>query len=320
MEKNKLRPALAIFLFIFSFACVFAQEAGESENKGEKEAAEAAIEEVAAGETDLSVSEDQDSAPEAPKPVIKEKNKKANFTAIFANLPLKYIIAGSIFLAVVALFLISHLFLRKLINTKTNDLKKDIDEIIKNIEQKYDTQYDSIVNKAQHSSNTEDMRDIRDTIAALEKNISGLRNEISVLGNLGDLSSKVNTLYSGKRITESIASGKLDVTEAFNLWAANPVGPLPDAFYYIDGEIKIRTKREIKESAEETKWITNRSGAKQYLFPNPNSFNQMTNIPELYKMDQAKLKGKGQNKIKIITPCEMTKDGFVEFVGELELL
>jgi len=315
MEKNKLRPAVAIFLFIFSFACVFAQEGAATDENGDKNAVN--NEKTENDESDLSVSDGQDEASEAPKPVAKGKNKKVNFTAIFANLPLKYIIAGSVLLVMAALFLISHFYLRNLIYAETDDLKMYVDEAIEKIQQKYDTQYNSIVNKAQHSSNTEDMRD---TIAALEKNISGLRNEISVLGDLRDLSSKVNTLYSGKRITESIASGKLDVTEAFNLWAANPVGPLPDAFYYIDGEIKIRTKREIKESAVETKWITNRNGTKNYLFPNPNSFNQMTNIPELYKMDQAKLKGKGQNKIRIITPCEMTKDGFVEFVGELELL
>ena len=312
MEKNKLRPAVALFLFVFSLACIFAQDEAVTTENGD-----AANAETVTGD-DPSVTEEPDTAPEVTKPVsTKEKNKKVTFTAMFAHLPLEYIIAGSVLLVVAALFLISHLSLRKLIYTEIDELEKYVNETIKNMEQRYDAQYDSIANKPQYSSDTDDMLDIRDAIVNLERNMSGLRNETRVLG---ELSNKVDTLYSGKRITESIASGKLDVTEAFNLWAANPVGPLPDAFYYIDGEIKIRTKREIKATAEETKWITNRSGAKQYLFPNPNSFNQMTNIPELYKMDQAKLKGRGQNKIKIITPCEMTKDGFVEFVGELELL
>jgi hypothetical protein len=124
-----------------------------------------------------------------------------------------------------------------------------------------------------------------------------------------------------RRITQDIVSGKLGIKDAFNLWAENPSIPLPsEAFYYIEGEMNIRTKREIKESAVETKWITNRRGTQKYLFPNPNSFNQMTNILELYKMDQARLKGRGQNKIKIITPCEISASGFVEFPGELELL
>jgi len=313
MEKNKLRLATAFFLFMFSFTCIFAQDAADT---GENEDKEAISEETEYDSPDL---EEQgikqiEAVPESNENEGYDNIK--NDSSIFANLFWIFIIAGSFLLITAGLFLINYLSLRKF-KKETKELNKNIDEILKNMEQKHDT----IMNKPRHLSNTDDTaNDIRDTIATLEKNISRLNNEISVLGDLRELKSKFDTLYSGKKITEGIKSGKIDVTEAFNLWAANPVGPLPEAFYYINGDIKIRTKREIKESAEETKWITNRNGTKKYLFPNPNSFNQMTNIPELYTMDQSKLKGRGQNKIKIITPCEMTKDGFVEFAGELELL
>jgi cell division protein FtsL len=138
---------------------------------------------------------------------------------------------------------------------------------------------------------------------------------------LQEVEKNQRSLTEQKAIARSITSGSLDITDGFNLWAKNPSVPLSrEIFYYIEGEMNIRAKREIKESAVETKWITNRSGNKKYLFPNPNSFHPMTNISEFYKMDLSKLKGRGQNKIQIITPCEMTNDGFVEFRGEVELL
>ena len=124
-----------------------------------------------------------------------------------------------------------------------------------------------------------------------------------------------------EEVTHGITRRSLDVTEYFNSWAKNPSAPLPhETFYYIEGGMNIRTKCEIKESTTETKWITNRSGGKKYLFPNPNTFSPMTNINELYEMNQAKLKVRGQNKIKIVKPCEMTEDGFVNLPGKLEIL
>jgi uncharacterized repeat protein (TIGR02543 family) len=154
------------------------------------------------------------------------------------------------------------------------------------------------------------------------ENAAGLKNEIVNMQNrMQEIERNLRSLNEQKIITRGITSGSLSVMDAFNLWAENPSNPPPpEAFYYIEGDMKILTKREIKESARETMWITNRNENKKYLFPNPNLFDQMTNIFDLYKMDPVKLKRRGQNKIKIITPCEMTKDGFVEFPGELELL
>jgi len=249
------------------------------------------------------------------------KGLKTGETLTIVPMAIYCIIAGLLLVMAALIVFVSHLFSRKLIIKEINNLIKDIEVIdkdIQNIKQDYKQKYDSVANSIIDSpkslSNTDDMRD---KFGSLERSISEIKGELRVIA---DLKNKVDTLYSGKKMTESITSGSLGVIEAFNLWAASPYIPLPEAFHYIEGEINIRTKREIRESAGETKWITNRSGAKKYLFPNPNSFNQMTNILELYKMDQAKLKGRGQNKIKITTPCEMTKEGFVEFAGELELL
>jgi hypothetical protein len=307
MEEIKLRLSFVIFLLLFSFSCIFAQDNADTNESGNEVSV---IEEDVNIKNNSSVSEDLESSPEATESVTVKKAKKNTFTFI-KRIPLIYIITCSLLLVMAALIVLSHLYLRKLIHKETGNRKKDIDETIKNIEQKFDGKYNGIINKPQYSSNIDDMRD---KYNFLERDVSGIKNEISILKN------KVETLYSGKKITENVSSGNLSPAEAFNLWSASPYGPLPEVFYYIEGKMNIRTKRDIKESMKDTLWITNRKGQKKYLFPNPNLFDQMTNIMELYKMDQSKLKGKGQNKLKIITPCEMTKDGFVEFAGELELL
>lgn len=315
MEKNKLRFAFAVFWLLFSFVCVFAQDNIDADDGGNKETV---IEEAANNENNPVVSGDLEALPDRTESIVtEEKNKKnTNITIgyfLWDNIDLN--IAG-IFLLVIATLIVflSYLFSRKLIHKEIDNLKLNIEKTINIHEQKCIEKYDSQINRFKSSSNVDDLHD---KFGILEEKISRIQNDLNILV---ELKNKVDKLYYGKKITESITSGNLGVTEAFNLWAASPYRPLPEAFYYIEGEINIRTKREIRESAEETKWITNRHGAKKYLFPNPNSFNQMTNIMELYKMDQAKLKGRGQNKIRIITPCEMTKDGFVEFAGELELL
>lgn len=107
----------------------------------------------------------------------------------------------------------------------------------------------------------------------------------------------------------------------FNEWAANPISIIPKDFAYLIGDFRIRiNQQELAETQEKTKWIINRGGVKKYLLPNPNFFDPMTNISELYKMNLNMLKAKGKNKIKIITPCEISSSGFIELPGELEIL
>ena len=220
-----------------------------------------------------------------------------------------------------ALVLLALIILNIISIDKINKKIQRLDEEIRTADDRFNAaekRYQEDKQKAEQDSRVEPPTR-REGIIELEKKYDELRLEVQEMRREGD------GLREQKRqqevVTQCITSGNLDVTEYFNSWAKNPSDPLPhETFYYIEGEMKIRVKREIKESAAETKWISNHKGIKKYLFPNPNSFNQMTDIRELYKMDQAKLKGMRQNKIRIVTPCEMTKDGFVEFPGELELL
>jgi hypothetical protein len=317
MEKNKLRLLAVLFLFSFSFSCIYAENENGSSNDEEANIEKQADEKSSPNTTPeqsssaLSASDSE----EDPSSTEQNENESGPAELTTTSTPLwLYIAAGFLLLVLASLIVLGFIYLQKFTTKKTSTLEKKIDESIKNIEQKYDERYEAIMKKFRCSPNAEDMRD---TIAAFENDISIMKDKISILD---EIENKVDILYSGKKITESLTSGKLDVIEAFNQWAANPVGPLPEAFYYIEGEMNIRTKHELKEISVSSKWIINRKGTRKYLFPSPNSFNQMTNILELYKMDLTKLKGKGQNKIRIITPCEMTKDGFVEFAGELELL
>jgi hypothetical protein len=110
------------------------------------------------------------------------------------------------------------------------------------------------------------------------------------------------------------------VLNDFNSWAANPAGALPGGFRYLEGDFKIRSTKLIKECASPSKWIINKVGSKKFLFPNPNTFDQMTNINELYLTKEGVLKPQGQNKIQIAKACEISNDGFIEFPGEMRLL
>jgi uncharacterized repeat protein (TIGR02543 family) len=159
-------------------------------------------------------------------------------------------------------------------------------------------------------------------IERLQSAIARLDNEKSAYCNrINSLERENQILKEEKRVASGIANGSLNPVSVFNNWAASPFTQLPKSFYYIEGDLRIRVAHELTESQNtDSKWITNRDGVKKYLFPNPNSFNQMTNIDELYKMDMSKLKAKGQNRVKIIKPCNMTNNGFVEFPGELEIL
>jgi uncharacterized repeat protein (TIGR02543 family) len=237
------------------------------------------------------------------------------------NLFLLLIAAGIVVLllaALVTLNLILLIFIKKMHRCGKKVFEK-AEVKYNNIEQKFSEYDDNFVNidhQLQRLSPERSSLFLRpDETARLKNDITDVKTRIQ------NLEQDMRVVNEQKIITRKITSGILGVVESFNLWAENPSVPLPlESFYYIEGEINIRTVTIIKESPVETKWITNRNGVKKYLFPNPNSFNQMTNILKFYTMDQAKLKGKGQNKIKIIRPCEMKENGFIEFPGALELL
>jgi uncharacterized repeat protein (TIGR02543 family) len=136
-----------------------------------------------------------------------------------------------------------------------------------------------------------------------------------------ELEKERNRQNEDEKTSADIANGRVSPKDAFNSWAANPASPLPKAFYYIAGDVlEVRTNFTINESSNpESKWIVNREGTTKYLFPNPNTFNQITNL-SLYDMNNEKLKGRWQNRIRIIKACEIKDGGFIEFKGELEIL
>ena len=107
------------------------------------------------------------------------------------------------------------------------------------------------------------------------------------------------------------------ILSAFNAWAAKPGMQLPRDFSYIEGEISIRTKQDIVFTQNRTKWIATRD--KNYLFPNPNSLNDRSDISELYHGEIANIKPK-DNRIEVLEPCEMSETGFIEFPGKFKLL
>ena len=108
---------------------------------------------------------------------------------------------------------------------------------------------------------------------------------------------------------------------AYNEWAANPSQPLPNGFEYLKNKNpRIREAQPFEPSSEPSGWIYNTGGARRYLFPNPNTFNQMTNIRELYKLDQNLLQAKGSNAAFITDPVKVdARTGFIEYSGSLEV-
>jgi hypothetical protein len=160
----------------------------------------------------------------------------------------------------------------------------------------------------------------------LNQSISGIEAQNNKLQKLCDeLAKEIQALSvrieKFEKTGDAARAAEKDVVlSKFNNWSANPFTPLPSSFTYLAGDFRIRSSQQQIPTPEESKWVTNREGAKKYLLPNPNSFNQMTNILELYEMDQSMLKEKGKNKIKIIIPCEISSSGFVEFPGKLQIL
>jgi hypothetical protein len=183
---------------------------------------------------------------------------------------------------------------------------------------------------------TEDIRIVNDRNKELEKKIVDLElKNKSLLSRSdeyelkrthgkperlnGETGNSSYGLYSGQ--SEKAPHNVRDsIITKFNNWAANPRGYIPSGFTFLAGDLRIRTQQQIVETAEETKWITNCTGGRKYLFPNPNSFNQMTDIRELYDMDQNMLREKGRNKIEITAACEISASGWIEFAGELKIL
>jgi hypothetical protein len=175
--------------------------------------------------------------------------------------------------------------------------------------------------RSDHSASEDSVQDVETRVSVrMDELERDLRRLAETRKDMDALSRRIGVLEDDKKTREDIKKGALDPLEVFNSWAANPALSLPEAFYYLQGDFRIRVTHALKESARPSMWIGNRYGSEKYLLPNPNFFEPMTNISELYGMDMTRLKAKGQNRIQVIKPCEMADNGYVNYPGELQIL
>jgi len=168
-----------------------------------------------------------------------------------------------------------------------------------------------------------DTRILKSGVSAIETEICDLKAKVDRLedGYSREIRELKSLTSSEAAVREATRSGSNDPIDLFNIWAKNPGSRLPSGFSYVREEPKMRASQVLTETTVDTaKWIINKIGEKKYLFPNPNSFDPMTDISRMYAMSVDGLKPKGQNRIQVIKACEMTDSGFINFPGELVLL
>jgi ABC-type transporter Mla subunit MlaD len=205
-----------------------------------------------------------------------------------------------------------------IINKHYDEITNQLSQKIADLEKADSTLFRNIgIINGNHAGITNQFSQLSQKIAELEKTVGTLNDKNRELAKkITDLEPKNKPLPS--RIDENV---QIDgIITQFNSWAANPTGHIPPGFAFLDGNFKILTKQPLTKTKEETNWITNENGEKKYLFPNPNSFDQMTDICELYAMNQNMLKEKGRNKIEITTACEISASGWIDFAGKLKIL
>ena len=172
--------------------------------------------------------------------------------------------------------------------------------------------------RKQHKEAIEQLKN--NAIAAFEnKNIEWLTKYSQLQNEYLKINNDINTTKE-KNIAGCQAMSYSTPIEIFNSWASSPFESLPQSLFYLNGDMKIRMTQALETTTSESKWICNINDKKKYLFPNPNFFDQMTDINELYIMNIGLLKEKEKNKIKIIEPCEIYDSGFINLPGKLELL
>ncbi|MDR2194420.1 MAG: hypothetical protein LBP19_08150 [Treponema sp.] len=160
----------------------------------------------------------------------------------------------------------------------------------------------------------------------LQQRINEVKSSIeSIDYRIHTIDGRLNTIetapaHEKKRASSGDSGGTDAIVAEFNAWAAAKAGTkLPlDTFYYLVGDFKIKTKQNLLESFAETKWISNRKGGKKYIFPNPHYYNNVTHIRELYTKNI--IKSDGENRIEIIKPCEISDNGYINNLGELNVM
>ena len=227
------------------------------------------------------------------------------------KIPILVVLGISLFTLIIAII--------ALLSTNGNKkkIKDEIERRMSSIDELKNEQKD-LAEQIRQSINSAPLESFTTRINGLEEQIENLEGKFRQ--QQIETSTKANIPININVSKEEDLSSPERILSCFNDWASNPHTKLPQAFYYIKGDVKIRTNMQLLESDMPTKWIVNRICDKKYLFPNPNTFDDRTDIKQIYDMDLKALKPKGQNRIKIIKPCEMTDKGFIEFKGELQLL
>jgi hypothetical protein len=159
--------------------------------------------------------------------------------------------------------------------------------------------------------------------ASYEKEIAGLRQELAELRKLApqrtDLEKRIMFLEK-----KSLCAPGNSVIDEFNTWAAHASSApaLPEGFWYLEGMVRLATKRPITYSKTPTPWLSNIHGLHRYLFPNPLLLGPETapDVKALYKFNEEALKAQGQNNIKVFSACEMNEEGWIGYKGGFTIL
>ena len=155
----------------------------------------------------------------------------------------------------------------------------------------------------------------------LKEEIGQLKKQQLILQNKKSYPSPISSNTAVSEDADNVPVYSDPIVEAFNDWAKGSRGSLPAQFKYSDGELRLREKQDILDfgSNKNALWITNRSGSKKYIFPNPDAIDQIGgDIDVIYTISGTR-RGKGQNNVFIKKACEVKEDGWIEYKGELVL-
>ncbi|MDR1636842.1 MAG: hypothetical protein LBR93_05840 [Treponema sp.] len=117
-----------------------------------------------------------------------------------------------------------------------------------------------------------------------------------------------------------------EIINAFNTWASgNPrINKLPFLFSYANhnGRLQSSQTGKIDTNNPEAEWVVSRepdTDGRRYLFPNPAALNLASRLEELYTKSGA-YKAKGENRIKVDSPCIMSDKGFISGKGSFTVV
>jgi len=239
-----------------------------------------------------------------------------------------FIVTASLALLGLAGFILSLVSLRKIriavkkLEGVAHKQKNKLEEQ----ERKLDEQYADLINRLKQDRGFVD-NEVKNEVKNLRRDLEKatlLESSVSKLDNKLEQLTQAMHASDSRNIQQEVLPK--DYIVLFNSWAKEPQAPLPKAFfYYVAADPKKRFDSiNVVSSFSETptKWIANKTDdkqSKQYLFPNPNFFDEGFDT-RLYGMkNTCYLQARGENKIIIITACEI-QDNEIISRGELEVL